>query len=125
MAVLSFDALLRSLKQGRTPEALYYLHGDEDVLKDEALRALVGPGPDPRARAQMGGAPGGAAPAHARTGCGGAARPVRRARPRRARWGAREARRPDGRPPGWRSGDAGGRRRPRRHATGRNAPGPD
>src|SRR5205809_874453 len=41
MAVLSFDALLRSLKQGRTPEALYYLHGDEDVLKDEAIRALV------------------------------------------------------------------------------------
>src|SRR5205809_6440787 len=41
MAVLSFDALLRSLKQGRTPEAVYYLHGDEDVLKDEAIRALV------------------------------------------------------------------------------------
>src|SRR2546426_7019631 len=50
MAVLSFDALLRSLKQGRTPEALYYLHGDEDVLKDEAIRALVDRVLDPGAR---------------------------------------------------------------------------
>src|SRR5947199_8962464 len=41
MAVVTFDALLRGLKQGGTPAAVYYLHGDEDVLKDEAVRALV------------------------------------------------------------------------------------
>src|SRR5213592_4062378 len=42
MAVLTLDALLRSLKKGaRNPEPVYLLHGDEDVLKDEAIRALV------------------------------------------------------------------------------------
>src|SRR5256886_13045384 len=52
MGALTFDALLRSLKQGGqggqgagkgegAPDAVYYLHGDEDVLKDEAIRALV------------------------------------------------------------------------------------
>jgi DNA polymerase III subunit delta len=63
MGALTFDALLRSLKQrgpggggggggggkggsggsgGRKKlEPVYYLHGDEDVLKDEAIRALV------------------------------------------------------------------------------------
>jgi DNA polymerase-3 subunit delta len=40
MGALTFDALLRSLKQG-APQQVYYLHGDEDVLKDEAIRALV------------------------------------------------------------------------------------
>src|SRR5438128_1415756 len=40
MGALTFDALLRSLKQG-APDPVYYLHGDEDVLKDEAIRALV------------------------------------------------------------------------------------
>jgi DNA polymerase-3 subunit delta len=40
MPPLSFDALLRSLKRG-DPETVYYLHGEEDVLKDEAVRALV------------------------------------------------------------------------------------
>jgi DNA polymerase III subunit delta len=40
MAQLSFDALMRSLKRG-DPEAAYYLHGEEEVLKDEAVRALV------------------------------------------------------------------------------------
>lgn len=40
MAPLSFDALLRSLKRG-DPDAVYYLHGEEEVLKDEAVRALV------------------------------------------------------------------------------------
>src|SRR5256714_5155678 len=40
MGALTFDALLRSLKQG-VPDPVYYLHGDEDVLKDEAVRALV------------------------------------------------------------------------------------
>src|SRR3989442_14145622 len=56
MGALTFDALLRSLKQGGRGEvggvggvggtaaalgAVYYLHGDEDVLKEEAVRALV------------------------------------------------------------------------------------
>ena len=40
MAALSFDALLRALKHG-DPDPVYYLHGEEDVLKDEAIRALV------------------------------------------------------------------------------------
>ena len=42
MGALTFDALLRSLKpEGRAPDPVYYLHGDEDILKDEALRALT------------------------------------------------------------------------------------
>src|SRR2546421_630057 len=55
MGALTFDALLRSLTRGGqggrggggagkgegAPDAVYYLHGDEDVLKDEAIRALV------------------------------------------------------------------------------------
>ena len=40
MGALTFDALLRSLKQ-RAPDPIYYLHGEEDVLKDEAVRALL------------------------------------------------------------------------------------
>src|SRR5207247_2029192 len=42
MGALTFDALLRSLKQG-APDPVYYLHGEEDVLKDEAVRVLVAP----------------------------------------------------------------------------------
>src|SRR5882724_2106221 len=42
MAALTLDALLRSLKKGAPlPEPVYLLHGDEEVLKDEAIRALV------------------------------------------------------------------------------------
>ena len=42
MAALTLDALLRSLKKGAPlPDPVYLLHGDEDVLKDEAIRALV------------------------------------------------------------------------------------
>lgn len=46
-----FDVLLRSLKKkGAAPDAVYLLHGDEEVLKDEAIRALldasVGPNRD-------------------------------------------------------------------------------
>ena len=42
MAALTLDALLRGLKKGApVPEPVYLLHGDEDVLKDEAIRALV------------------------------------------------------------------------------------
>src|SRR5256885_5095599 len=49
MGALTFDALLRSLKQG-VPDPVYYLHGDEDVLKDEAVRALVERAVDPATR---------------------------------------------------------------------------
>ena len=38
----NFDALLLSLKKkGAAPERVYLLHGDEEVLKDEAIRALL------------------------------------------------------------------------------------
>jgi DNA polymerase-3 subunit delta len=40
MAALTLDTLLRSLKKGAR-EPVYLLYGDEDVLKDEAIRALV------------------------------------------------------------------------------------
>src|SRR2546425_11621034 len=56
MGALTFDALLRSLKQGGVGGtaaalgAVYYLHGDEDVLKEEAVRALVDRALDPGAR---------------------------------------------------------------------------
>src|SRR6267378_6235593 len=49
MGALTFDALLRSLKQG-APDPVYYLHGQEDVLKDEAVRALLERAVDPAAR---------------------------------------------------------------------------
>jgi DNA polymerase-3 subunit delta len=49
MGALTFDALLRSLKRG-APDPVYYLHGDEDVLKDEAVRALLERAVDPAAR---------------------------------------------------------------------------
>jgi len=49
MAPLSFDALLRSLKRG-DPQAVYYLHGEEEVLKDEAVRALVDGAVPPESR---------------------------------------------------------------------------
>src|SRR2546425_11160049 len=49
MGALTFDALLRSLKQG-APDPVYYLHGEEDVLKDEAVRALLARAGDPAAR---------------------------------------------------------------------------
>src|SRR6266513_312180 len=49
MGALTFDALLRSLKQG-APDSVYDLHGEEDVLKDEAVRALRARAVDPAAR---------------------------------------------------------------------------
>src|SRR5207247_249533 len=48
MGALTFDALLRSLKQG-APDPVYYLHGEEDVLKDEAVRVLLERAVDPAA----------------------------------------------------------------------------
>ncbi|HET9386800.1 MAG TPA: DNA polymerase III subunit delta [Gemmatimonadales bacterium] len=42
MPALTLDALLRSLKKkGAVPDPVYLLHGDEDVLKAEAIRALL------------------------------------------------------------------------------------
>lgn len=54
MPGLTFDALLKHLKRGG-PSSLpnppvYYLHGEEDVLKDEAVRAVVACALDPGAR---------------------------------------------------------------------------
>ena len=44
MPALTFDTLLRNLKKKKdapAPDPVYLLHGDEDVLKDEAIRALL------------------------------------------------------------------------------------
>ena len=42
MPALTLDALLRNLKKkGAAPDPVYLLHGDEEVLKDEAIRALL------------------------------------------------------------------------------------
>src|ERR1700693_6536190 len=49
MGALTFDALLRSLKRG-APDPVYYLHGDEHALKDEAIRALLDRALEPSAR---------------------------------------------------------------------------
>ena len=49
MGVLTFDAFLRSVKKG-LPDPVYYLYGDEDVLKDEAIRSLLEATLDPAAR---------------------------------------------------------------------------
>ncbi len=52
MAALTFDALLKGLKPtgGAAPNPVYYLHGEEDVLKEEAVRALLERAVDPAAR---------------------------------------------------------------------------
>src|ERR1700688_4682245 len=50
MEALSLDALLRGLKHG-APHPVYYLHGTEDVLKDEAVRALLDRALEQEARA--------------------------------------------------------------------------
>src|SRR5260370_11442984 len=39
MTAFTFDTLLRDLKRG-VLQRVYYLHGKEDVLKEEAVRAL-------------------------------------------------------------------------------------
>ena len=49
MAALTLDALLRSLKKG-APDPVYLLHGDEDVLKNEAIRTIVEGAVEPTAR---------------------------------------------------------------------------
>jgi DNA polymerase-3 subunit delta len=49
MGALTLEALLGSLTRG-APAAVYYLHGDEDLLKDEAVQALVARAVEPGAR---------------------------------------------------------------------------
>jgi DNA polymerase III subunit delta len=49
MGALTLDALFRSLKKG-APDPVYLLHGPEDVLKDEAIRALIESALDPSTR---------------------------------------------------------------------------
>src|SRR5258705_3774032 len=49
MAPLTLVAFLRGLKKG-APDPVYLLHGDEDVLKAEAVGALLDAAVDPAAR---------------------------------------------------------------------------
>jgi DNA polymerase-3 subunit delta len=49
MPVQSLDALLRALAKG-VPAPVYYLHGPEDILKDEAVRAILDRALDPSTR---------------------------------------------------------------------------
>jgi DNA polymerase III subunit delta len=49
MPAHSLDALLRSLAKGELAP-VYYLHGPEEVLKDEAVRAVVERALDPALR---------------------------------------------------------------------------
>lgn len=51
MAALTLDALLRGLKKGGPSlDPIYLLHGDEDVLKQEAVHALLDAAVEPAAR---------------------------------------------------------------------------
>jgi DNA polymerase-3 subunit delta len=49
MPAHSYDALLRSLPKGELA-LVYYLHGPEDILKDEAVQAIVDKAIDPTLR---------------------------------------------------------------------------
>ena len=49
MPAQSFDAFFRSLAKGE-PARAYYFHGPEDLLKDEALRAILDRALDPSLR---------------------------------------------------------------------------
>jgi DNA polymerase III subunit delta len=49
MSSHDFDVLYRALKNGAL-DPVYYLHGDEDLLKDEAVRGLVQAGVDAATR---------------------------------------------------------------------------
>jgi DNA polymerase-3 subunit delta len=49
MAALTLDALLRSLKKSPA-DPVYLLHGDEDVLKNEAVHAILASALEPGAR---------------------------------------------------------------------------
>ncbi|HEU5220321.1 MAG TPA: DNA polymerase III subunit delta [Gemmatimonadales bacterium] len=50
MSKLAFDAFSRQIRSGDIPPAIY-LYGDEDVLKDEAVRAILDAVVDPGLRA--------------------------------------------------------------------------
>lgn len=50
MGGLTVDALFRQLRQGAI-DPIYYLHGDEDILKDEAVREIADRVLDPSMRA--------------------------------------------------------------------------
>lgn len=49
MSAQSYDALMRALKKGEIAP-VYYLHGSEDILKDEAVRTILDRALDPAAR---------------------------------------------------------------------------
>jgi DNA polymerase III subunit delta len=49
MGAITLDEFFRRLKQG-PPDPVYYFHGDEDVLKDEAVAALLDATVDPGLR---------------------------------------------------------------------------
>src|SRR5215212_6006575 len=49
MPAQTYDALLRSLPKGELAP-VYYLHGPEDILKDEAVEAIVAKALDPALR---------------------------------------------------------------------------
>lgn len=49
MPALDFDTLFRSVQKGDIQPA-YYFHGDQDILKDEAIRHLLEHGLDPATR---------------------------------------------------------------------------
>lgn len=51
MTALSFNALLSGAKSGRgAPDPVYYLHGEEDILKEEAVRVLLDRAVEPSLR---------------------------------------------------------------------------
>lgn len=51
MTALSFNALLSGAKSGGgAPDPVYYLHGEEDILKEEAVRVLLDRAVDPSLR---------------------------------------------------------------------------
>ena len=49
MPAQTYDALLRSLPKGELAP-VYYLHGPENILKDEAVEAIVAKALDPALR---------------------------------------------------------------------------
>ena len=49
MPALDYDAFRRSVKKGEILPA-YYFHGDEDLLKDDAIRQVLEAAVDPSSR---------------------------------------------------------------------------
>jgi DNA polymerase-3 subunit delta len=50
MAALSYDDLQRTIKAKGAALPAYYLHGEEDLLKDQAIRSLINSAIDPATR---------------------------------------------------------------------------